>query len=185
MASSVSDLPDHARKRSRLEDALPPWIANNLKSWNSWKIVIRCWIAMWVAFILILPNRSLAVLGNAAFFAAFILLMIPPMFPVQVNLDVTICLPIEYMLKCINKQMYFFATSTLLLGCLCGWAWGCAAMAAANRARNKTVLAAQYKQEQSSLQGKSNPDQLFQVDLFHGIFLEPASSAVFGVFFGL
>lgn len=42
---------------------------------------------MWAAFVLILPNRSLAVLGNAGFFAAFVLLLVPPMFPVQVYLS--------------------------------------------------------------------------------------------------
>lgn len=80
--------------------------------------------------------------------------------------------------------MYFFAASTLLLGALTGWAWGCAAMAAAAKARNMNVTAAVYQREESSLAGTSNPDQLFQIDIFRGVFLDPGSSAVFGFFLG-
>ncbi|KAF8319110.1 hypothetical protein DL93DRAFT_2181150 [Clavulina sp. PMI_390] len=170
---SLEDVVEHRDGRAENDSQAPPpkpslaarilpvWASSKLTSWQTWKIVIRSWIAMWAAFILILPSKSLAVLGNAAFFASFCLYMIPPMFPVQ---------------------LYFFATSTLLLGCLTGWAWGSAAMAAALSVRNMNVTASIYQREESSLAGHSNPDQLFELDLFHGVFLDPAASAVFGVF---
>lgn len=37
-------------------------------------------------------------------------------------------------------QMYFFAMSLIMLGSLCGWAWGCAAMKAALTVRNQVLL---------------------------------------------
>lgn len=109
--------------------------------------------------------------------AAISICFIPPAYPVQ---------------------MYFLAVSTMLFGALLGWVrsstfdarscsghaqgWGVAAMAAALRARSQTLLASQIEREQASVAGQSNPDVLYQRDLFRGVFLDPASSAVFGAF---
>lgn len=51
--------------RLSLLDKLPPWISNNLRSKRQWKMLVRCWVASWAAFILLLPNNSLQTLGNA------------------------------------------------------------------------------------------------------------------------
>lgn len=37
-------------------------------------------------------------------------------------------------------QIYFFAMLTLMIGCLLGWAWGSAGMAAALQARDQVLL---------------------------------------------
>ena len=47
-----------------LLDKLPIWISKNLRSRRSWGVLLRCWIASWVCFLLLLPDRSLNVLGN-------------------------------------------------------------------------------------------------------------------------
>lgn len=67
-AASPSAKPEAAAapagtKKSIL-DRLPPWISTNLRSPNSWKVFLRCWLASWIAFLLLLPNASLQVLGN-------------------------------------------------------------------------------------------------------------------------
>ena len=86
---------------------LPPWIPANLKSRRSQKIWLRCWVASWVAFVILLPHASLNVLGNAyvkqffgqltviltveysAFFAILASLMIPANLPVQLFIFVS------------------------------------------------------------------------------------------------
>lgn len=46
-------------------DRLPLWMANNLRSKKSWKVLLRCWVASWACFVIMLPIKSLKVLGNA------------------------------------------------------------------------------------------------------------------------
>lgn len=65
---------------------------------------------------------ALNVIGSAAFFAPLVSIMLPP-----------------YM----ALSTYLFALATLAMGMLIGWAWGCAAMAAALRARSQVLLASQ------------------------------------------
>jgi hypothetical protein len=49
---------------STLWDKLPSWVSANLRSGKSWKLLFRCWIACFVSFIILLPNKSLQTLGN-------------------------------------------------------------------------------------------------------------------------
>ena len=53
-----------APKKSSKWDKLPPWIANNLRSKKSLKVLFRCWLASWACFVIMLPMKSLAQLGN-------------------------------------------------------------------------------------------------------------------------
>ncbi|KAI0646345.1 hypothetical protein C8Q79DRAFT_909612 [Trametes meyenii] len=144
-------------------DKLPPWASKNLRSWKSWKLLLRCWIASWVSFVIILPNRSLATLGNTAFFSFLVSIMVPPNMPVQV---------------------FIFAITTLVLGLALGWAIACAGMAAALAARDQTLLKATLQKEVASAAGLANPDALFQSAIFRGDFLDTRSTVVFGVFLG-
>lgn len=48
-----------------LASYVPSWVATNVKNPASWKMLFRCWLASWAAFILILPQSNLTVLGNA------------------------------------------------------------------------------------------------------------------------
>jgi hypothetical protein len=91
-----------------LLDKLPIWISKNLRSRRSWGVLLRCWIASWVCFLLLLPDRSLNVLGNTcvyqtirvrsfliflAIFSAFFTLLasffLPATFPVQLFIIVS------------------------------------------------------------------------------------------------
>ncbi|KDQ52244.1 hypothetical protein JAAARDRAFT_184405 [Jaapia argillacea MUCL 33604] len=144
-------------------DRLPPWVSTNLRSTKSLKLLFRCWLASWVAFIIMLPQKSLSALGQAAFFAMLVSIMLPPNAPVQ---------------------MFLFMISTLVIGVLLGWAVGAAAMAASLAARNEVLLKQAYEKVQQSAAGLANPDQLYQLDIFKGYFLDVRSSVVFGVFLG-
>ncbi|KAI0070747.1 hypothetical protein K474DRAFT_1631398 [Panus rudis PR-1116 ss-1] len=150
-------------KPNSLWDKLPSWISTNLRSRRSWKLFLRCWIASWVCFVILLPNKSLSVLGNAAFFALMASLMVPPNIPVQ---------------------LFLFLLTTIIFGLCLGWAFGCAAMRAALAARDQQVLKASLQREQQSVAGLSNPEALFQADIFEGTFLDTRSSIVFGCFLG-
>lgn len=47
--------------------AVPDWVKTSAREFDSWKVVIRTAVAFFAAFVIILPNPSLNVLGNAAF----------------------------------------------------------------------------------------------------------------------
>lgn len=57
---------------------LPDWIVDNVTNVESLKVLLRCWLAAWAGLILILPGRSLRVLGQAAFFSSMLVFMVPP-----------------------------------------------------------------------------------------------------------
>ncbi|KAL1742634.1 hypothetical protein HDZ31DRAFT_42783 [Schizophyllum fasciatum] len=68
--------------------------------------------------------------------------------------------------------LWTIAAATLLIGMCLGWAWGIAAMASANNVRSTSrLLAAQQEMIQKC-----------QIWIFHGHFLDPRSSAVYGAF---
>ncbi|OBZ77446.1 Uncharacterized protein C57A7.05 [Grifola frondosa] len=143
---------------------LPPWVTSNLRSRKSWKMLVRCWAASWVCLVIMLPNKSLATLGNTAFFALLVSVMVPPNMPVQI---------------------FIFTLSTLVAGLLLGWGIGCAAMRGALAARNQLLLKESLQKEAESAAGLANPDALFRADIFQGKFLDTRSTIVFGCFFGL
>ncbi|KAH9896908.1 hypothetical protein C8Q73DRAFT_642067 [Cubamyces lactineus] len=110
-----------------------------------------------------LPNKSLATLGNTAFFALLVSVMVPPNMPYQV---------------------FMFAITTVVLGLALGWALACAGMAAALAARDQTLLKETLQRTAASAAGLANPDALFQNAIFNGDFLDTRSTVVFGVFLG-
>lgn len=42
---------------------IPPWVITNIKNTRSLKTLLRCWLAGWIGFVIILPNTSLNTLG--------------------------------------------------------------------------------------------------------------------------
>lgn len=50
---------------SKLVKILPDWASRAVAQPRSWKLFLRCWVATWVCFILILPQRTLEALGTA------------------------------------------------------------------------------------------------------------------------
>ncbi|KAF8608867.1 hypothetical protein BDV93DRAFT_465925 [Ceratobasidium sp. AG-I] len=140
---------------------IPEWASKAASKKRSWKLLVRCWVASWVCFVLILPNKTLAVMGNAAFFASIAGFIAPPAMPLQI---------------------YFFAMLTLMIGCLLGWAWGSAGMAAAVSARNQVLLKSALRATQQEAANQANPDAYFRQEIFKGAFLDTRSTVVFGIF---
>ncbi|KAA1472661.1 hypothetical protein DENSPDRAFT_872334 [Dentipellis sp. KUC8613] len=151
------------KPRSSFRGYVPDWVATNVQSKKSWKMVFKCWLATWAALILLLPHASLQVMGNAAFFSLLCAFFLPPSIPLQ---------------------LYMIMSSTLLLGLLLGWGIGSAGMRGALAARNQAVLKETLQKAQESLAGLSNPDQVFKIEIFQGMFLDARSSVVYGVFMG-
>ncbi|CAL1710858.1 unnamed protein product [Somion occarium] len=180
-------------------DKLPTWISTNLRSKRSLKLWARCWLASWVGFVILLPNKSLNVLGNAAFFTLLASLMLPPNVPVQLFLFLSS--PTEVLTMhseppsitdttfgAVEVVHVYSAiellTIVVVIGLCFGWALGAAGMAAALAARDQLALKESLQREQESVAGLSNPDALFQADIFQGNFLDTGSTIVFGVFLG-
>lgn len=110
-----------------------------------------------------LEQKSLLVLGNAGFFGLIVSAMLPPMFPVQ---------------------LFLIVSFMLVLGMCLGWAWACAGMAAALRARSQVLLARQVQTTRTSIASATNPDSAYRRQIFEGAFLDARSTVVFGVFLG-
>ncbi|KZO91011.1 hypothetical protein CALVIDRAFT_506209 [Calocera viscosa TUFC12733] len=127
-----------------------------------WKTYFRCIVVFIVMMVLLVDDVTLRAMGQAGFFGLIISLMLPP------NMAVA---------------LFFIAAAMLVVGMLLGWAWGCAAMAASLAARSQTLLASEYTTAESQLLPGLSPDTQFQAFVFQGLFLDPAASAVFGVFF--
>lgn len=106
-------------------------------------------------------QTTLRVLGKVGFFGLIVACLIPPMFPVQ---------------------LFIIAAFALTFGMALGWAWGCAAMAAALRARDVVLTASQVMTVQKSISTATNPEEAYTKRIFEGDFLEWKSSLVFGVF---
>ncbi len=116
---------------------MPAWIVDNLKSARSLRILARCWVASWAAFVLMIPGPSLRVLGQAAFFSCMLTLMVPPSMPFFI---------------------FVLAFGMLVVGALFGWAWGCAAAAAASRARSQQLLQSAVQRVRSGAASATNPE---------------------------
>ncbi|KAG8864596.1 hypothetical protein FRB96_005100 [Tulasnella sp. 330] len=52
---------------TRLLKSLPPW-AMKIKDRQQQKLLFRCWIASWLTVLVLLPEKSLEILGQAGFF---------------------------------------------------------------------------------------------------------------------
>ncbi|KAI5116968.1 hypothetical protein M0805_002170 [Coniferiporia weirii] len=125
-------------------------------------MLVRCWLAAWATFILLLPSRSGNALGNAGFLGLVASFIVPPSVPVQ---------------------LFVFLMSTMVVGMSFGWAVGAAAMKAALSARSQSLLSSQLARANDSVAGAVDPNAVFQLDLFRGQFLDWRSSIVFGFFF--
>ncbi|KAI0266395.1 hypothetical protein BC834DRAFT_969434 [Gloeopeniophorella convolvens] len=163
--SQIDSLPTAPPQPSRsFLDHLPPWIATNIRSKQSRKMLFRCWLASWAAFILILPHNTLSTMGNAAFFAFLTSIFLPPYFPVQ---------------------FFLYMISTLMIGTLLGWGFGAAGMRAALAVRDQVLLKSSLQKAQETAAGSANPDQVFKIEIFQGDFLDVRSNVVFGVFLAI
>ncbi|GAA5871160.1 hypothetical protein JCM8547_001473 [Rhodosporidiobolus lusitaniae] len=144
-------------------DPLPSFLtgAAHRTAWKNRKLLLRAMVVLLTTLILVLNPDSLTVLGQASFFGMIVSVMLPPTFPAQV---------------------FLLVATTLVLGMCMGWAWGCAAMAAALRARDRILLASSLQRVQAGIAGATNPDVEYRTAIFRGEFLDARSTVVFGVF---
>ncbi|KZP19305.1 hypothetical protein FIBSPDRAFT_1045659 [Athelia psychrophila] len=116
--------PEARPPKQSLIDRLPGWAALHLRNPGSWKLLAKCWLGSWAAVVVLLPQASLDVLGNTAFFTIMTSMFLPAYLPIQ---------------------MFLFMISTLLVGLLLGWALGAAAMKAALATSGMADLEALYQ----------------------------------------
>ncbi|WVQ85239.1 hypothetical protein IAT38_007404 [Cryptococcus sp. DSM 104549] len=140
---------------------LAPWFTRALNDRRQWKNWVRCMISTFACMVLMLAQPSLNALGAAAFFCPLVSQMLPPYLALSI---------------------YVFAMITLIIGLLFGWAWGNAAMAAALRARSPALYQRQMAAAQAGWVPGVSPILQFESNIIHGDFLDPRSSAVYGVF---
>ncbi|RDB27383.1 Uncharacterized protein C57A7.05 [Hypsizygus marmoreus] len=138
------------------------WVIPAFKSRRTLKTWIRCCTALAASLVLMVVNKSLVNMGQAAFFASIVAVMLPPY---------------------IALSLFVLAAFTLLFGMVLGWAWGAAAMAAALSARSQALLSQQQQQAQASLVEGIPQALQYQRFVFEGRFLDPRSTVVYGVFF--
>lgn len=160
-ATKPNDDSQQPRAEPKKASKMPAWIVDNLKSARSLRILARCWVASWAAFVLMIPGPSLRVLGQAAFFSCMLTLMVPPSMPFFI---------------------FVLAFGMLVVGALFGWAWGCAAAAAASRARSQQLLQSAVQRVRSGAASATNPEAYVTAAVFRGEYLDVRSTAVYGVF---
>lgn len=131
-------------------------------TWDDSKPIVRCVIASWVGFVLILVPSSLKVLGQASFLVLVVSLANPPNGPV---------------VKVVYDSFY-----NVLFVCI-SWAWYVigARAAVASRAHVYTQASLAIPNLENFL-CSSSPSECFSTAIFDGEFIEAGSSIVYSVF---
>ncbi|KEY72209.1 hypothetical protein S7711_00210 [Stachybotrys chartarum IBT 7711] len=140
---------------------LPAWL-NHFNA-RDLKILARCWVAVWVAFLCVFVHPVLLELGQAAFFAALLLMIVPPAS-----------------ILCV----YLLAALTLLLGMCLAWCWGLLTMKAAMAARPAAETSALLQQLQTQAaeaaqRSGQSPQWEAQILVHDGFMLDARVTAVF------
>ncbi|KAG6003381.1 hypothetical protein E4U43_000926 [Claviceps pusilla] len=148
---------------SRRRRALPAWL--NHFNRNDLKVTLRCWVAVWIAVLLIFINPSLQSIGLSTFFAAVVLFIVPPAGILMV---------------------YLLASLSLLLGMCLAWAWGLLTMKAAFAVRSESEMQSlrQSLQQQVAVvvNQTGQPPALVTSELvFDGFFLDAPVVAIYYV----
>ena len=122
-------------RRRRRQWKLPTWLDHF--NGHDLKILFRCWVATWIATILVFISPALNSIGIATFFGALLLYIVPPASILFV---------------------YLLASLSLLLGMCLAWAWGLLAMKAALAARpaSETQAMIQALQQQAAVQAQQS-----------------------------
>lgn len=142
---------------------LPAWL-DHFKA-HDLKIVFRCWAAAWVATILIFIRPALVNIGQATFFGALLLYIVPPASVLFI---------------------YLLAALSLLLGMCLAWLWGLLTMKAALAARPDSDTQAKLLalRQQASLEAQSSgqpPALVAQILVHDGFMLDARVTVVFYV----
>ncbi|KAM0751044.1 hypothetical protein T439DRAFT_380062 [Meredithblackwellia eburnea MCA 4105] len=156
------------RKRTRLRrflripHKLPVWITGTVRDIDALKILFRCYLTNLICMFLIFPTSVRQLLGSACYFPALAAFILPPNFPLQ---------------------LYVLALFTMVIGSLTGWAYSCAAMAASLVVRSQARLDAAYLASGGVNINDDASTARFLRMIFSGQFLDPRSTAMYGVFF--
>ncbi|KAK2595488.1 hypothetical protein QQS21_006828 [Conoideocrella luteorostrata] len=161
--ASVPRGPPTAQPQSRRRWKLPVWL-NHFNAHDG-KVVFRCWVAVWVATLLVFIQPALNNIGLATFFASLVLFIVPPASIVFI---------------------YLLAALSLLLGMCLAWAWGLLTMKAALAARpeSETQRALQALQQAAGAQAKQTGKSVSweaQALIHEGFMLDVRVTAVFYV----
>ncbi|KAJ7612695.1 hypothetical protein FB45DRAFT_939576 [Roridomyces roridus] len=168
-ATTASKAPEAAGglKKDVAEKAMAPgpfaWIKPAMKNPRTLKTLARCLLVTAATLILLVDKTTLNTMGQAGFFAAIVSVMLPPSLALS---------------------MFAFASFTLLMGMLLGWAWSNAAMAAALSVQSKSLLASRQAAAVKAAQAAGvSPTLYIQSLVFKGYFIDKRSAAVYGAMF--
>ncbi|KAJ5681423.1 uncharacterized protein N7477_001363 [Penicillium maclennaniae] len=142
---------------------LPAWLDHFNK--HDLKILLRCWVAIWVASLLMFIGPALRSIGIATFFGALLLYIVPPSSILII---------------------YLLAALSLLFGMCLAWAWGLITMKAALAARpaSQTMARLLQLQEEAVSQAKQtgqNPLTIAEELIHNGFMFDARVTVVFYV----
>ncbi|KAJ6104092.1 hypothetical protein N7523_010412 [Penicillium sp. IBT 18751x] len=142
---------------------LPAWLDHFNK--HDMKILLRCWVAIWVASLLMFIGPALRSIGIATFFGALLLYIVPPSSILII---------------------YLLAALSLLFGMCLAWAWGLITMKAALAARPASQTMArllQLKEEAVSQaqQTGQNPLTIAEELIHNGFMFDARVTVIFYV----
>ncbi|KAJ7159965.1 hypothetical protein C8R43DRAFT_993969 [Mycena crocata] len=135
------------------------WVGPAVRTRRTLKTWARCVLVVAAAMVLLVDHATLTTMGQAGFFAAIVAVLLPPSLALSV---------------------FTIASLTLIIGMLLGWAWGAACMAAGLAVQDKALLATRQAAAQQGLVAGISPTLQIQSLIFHGFFLDPRTSAVYG-----
>jgi hypothetical protein len=159
----------HEIKTPPKKKRLPTWLDHfNAKDL---KALFKCSVAVWVATLFFLIDKTLVAYGQATFFGAIVLFILP-------------CNGIVF--------IHIMGGLTMIVGIACGWAWGVISMKAAlatrpvaeTNARLKQ-LAAQASAVQSDTQQTTGQSAYTQVLIFEGFMLDTRVTVTYFCMIGL
>jgi hypothetical protein len=133
--------------------------------------LVKCVLAVWVYTLLIFITPTLRAIGQAVFFGAIIMFILPPSGVLV---------------------LFLLADATVVLGCCLGWLWGTIAMKAALAARPAADVARRYGELSTLASGNTtNPTQasgqaaFAQIAIFEGFMLDTRVSVTYFCMVGL
>ncbi|GAA5882877.1 hypothetical protein JCM16303_006623 [Sporobolomyces ruberrimus] len=168
-ATSTKKWTDKLRGHSPSIPESLAWVPSKL-NWKGLRPVVRATIASWCGLVFMLAHPSQVALGRAGFLVLVVSVISPAALPIANQLEQTF---FQFLLVSIS------------------WAWATLALAIAHAARTRyhwtqaefTTFASQPYL--NSGYSAAEISDLVTNDLYHGRYLEPASSAVCGVFLGV
>ncbi|PYH98313.1 hypothetical protein BO71DRAFT_371558 [Aspergillus ellipticus CBS 707.79] len=159
--SDPDSVPPVAKEETTAKKRQIPAFLNHFNA-RDLKIFFRCWVAAWVACLLIFIHPSLDSIGTATFFAGLVLMFLPPSGILLV---------------------YLLGAFTLLIGIFLAWAWGVITMKAALAARPAAETQARLLALEQLAAGQAqnstlSVSEIAQIMVYDGYMLDARVTAV-------